>query len=159
MSGEVDGLEKLDLRVKQVMTRNPLTVDAESTVDVAASGMESCGCGCCLVESRGKIVGIITERDIVRRVSARMSSPKRVKVKSIMTSKLIAIHPDATVEQALQTMAENKIRRLPVVDRKGLVGVVSIVDIAKALAEKSGYTSSLINAIARQSPPPEGLYT
>ena len=158
MSNEIEALEKLDLRVKQVMTQNPLTVDVESTVDAAANGMEKCGCGCCLVESRGKIVGIITERDIVRRVSATASSLKRVKVKSIMTSKLIVIHPNATVEQALQTMAENKIRRLPVVDRKGLVGVVSIVDIAKALAEKSGYTSSLINAIARQSQPPEGLY-
>ncbi len=159
MSNEIEGSEKLDLRVNQVMTQNPLMVDAESTLDAAASGMESCGCGCCLVESRGKIVGIITERDIVRRVAAKAASLKRIKVRNIMTSKLVVIHPEATVEQALRTMAENKIRRLPVVDKKGLVGIVSIVDIAKALGEKSGYTSSLINAIARQSQPPAGIYT
>lgn len=103
---------KLDLRVKQVMTQNPLTANAESTLDVAAKGMENCDCGCCLVESAGKIVGITTERDIVRRVAAKGSSVTRTKVSSVMTSPVIVIHPEATVEEALQVMAKNKVRRL-----------------------------------------------
>ena len=112
LSDEEEALGKLDLRVKQVMTQNPLTANAESTLDVAAKGMENCDCGCCLVESAGKIVGITTERDIVRRVAAKGSSVTRTKVSSVMTSPVIVIHPEATVEEALQVMAKNKVRRL-----------------------------------------------
>jgi len=158
LSEREEALGKLDVKVKDIMTKSPLTVDAKSTIDVAARGMENCGCGCCLVESKGKIVGIITERDIVRRLAARGSQIKKTTVRSVMTSPIVVIDPESTVEQALRIMAENKIRRLPVVSDEGLVGIVTIADIAKALAEKSGYTDSLLNALARQSPAPKGVY-
>ena len=158
MPNETQTLEKLDLRVGQIMTPNPLTIDLNSDVEKAARGMEKCDCGCCLVESRGKIVGIITERDIVRRVAAKGSSLRKTKVKSMMSTPIVVVAPDATIEEALKAMADNKIKRLAVVDDKGLRGIISITDIAKALAEKTGYTSSLLNALARESRPPEGLY-
>lgn len=158
LSEDTESVEGLDLRVKDIMTKNPLTVSPDSTVHTAASGMERCGCGCCLVESHGKIVGIITERDIVRRVAAKGAAPTSVRVKSIMTTKLMAIKPDATVEEAVRIMGENGIRRLPVVGDEGLVGIISVADVARALAKKSGHASSLIKALARQSEPPEGIY-
>lgn len=150
--------EILDVRVKHIMTRNPLTVEASSTLEAAARGMESCGCGCCLVESQGKIVGIITERDIVRRVASKGLSLKRTKVSSVMTTPIIVINHEATVEEALKIMEKHGIRRLPVVDEEGLVGIISITDVARALAEKAGYTNTLINVLARQFREPEGVY-
>jgi CBS domain-containing protein len=120
--------------------------------------MERCDCGCCLVESKGKVVGIVTERDIVRRVAAKGSSLKTTRVRAIMSSPIVVVNPETTVEDALRTMANNKIKRLAVVDEKGLVGIVSITDISKALAKKSGQANLLIDAITGQSRAPEGVY-
>jgi CBS domain-containing protein len=131
LSEEIESVEDLDLRVKDIMTKNPLTVGPDSSVHSAASGMKKCGCGCCLDESRGKIVGIVTERYIVRRVAAKGAAPARVKVKSIMTTKLMAVKPDATVEEAVRIMGENGIRQLPVVGDEGLVGIISVADVAR----------------------------
>ncbi len=158
MSHEDQNLETLDLRVKDVMTPSPLTLETSAKIEEAARGMERCDCGCCLVESKGKVVGIITERDIVRRVAAKGTSLKATKVRAIMSSPIVVVNPEMTIEDALRTMASNKIKRLAVVDDKGLVGIVSITDIAKALAKKSGQTNLLLDAITRQSRAPEGVY-
>jgi CBS domain-containing protein len=158
MSEEDRSVETFDLRVKDVMTPSPLSLEANAKIEEAARGMERCDCGCCLVESKGKVVGIVTERDIVRRVAAKGSSLKTTRVSAIMSSPIVVVSPEATVEDALKTMANNKIKRLAVVDEKGLVGVVSITDIAKALAKKSGRANLLIDAIAKQSRAPEGVY-
>jgi CBS domain-containing protein len=136
MSNETQSPEVLDLRVKDVMTPSPLTLDAGAKIDEAARGTERCDCGCCLVESKGKVVGIVTERKIVRRVAAKGSSFKATKVRAIMSSPIVAVNPETTVEDALKTMANNKLKRLAVVDEKRLVGIASITDIAKALAKK-----------------------
>ncbi len=158
MSDESNTIEQFDLRVRQVMRTNPLTIEADSGVEETARGMERCQCGCCLVESGGKIVGIVTERDIVRRVAAKGSSLKETKVSSIMSSPIVVVSPDASVEDALKIMAEHKIKRLPVVGDKGLLGLVSMADVAKLVAEKSGRVNSLINALAAKTEPPEGVY-
>lgn len=158
MSEEAQSLEAPDLRVKDVMTPSPLTLDANAKIDEAARGMERCDCGCCLVESKGKVVGIVTERDIVRRVAAKGASLKATRVRSIMSSPIIVVDPETTVEEALKTMANSRVKRLAVVDNGGLVGIVSITDIAKALAKKSGQANLLIDAITRQSRAPEGVY-
>jgi CBS domain-containing protein len=158
VTDETQSLEALDLRVKDVMTPSPLSLDANAKIDEAARGMERCDCGCCLVESKGKVVGIVTERDIVRRVAAKGSPLKATKVRAIMSSPIVVVNPETTVEEALKTMANSKIKRLAVVDEKGLVGIVSITDIAKALAKKSGQANLLIDAITRQSRAPEGIY-
>jgi CBS domain-containing protein len=158
MSDEAQSLQVFDLRVKDVMTPGPLTLESSAKIEEAARGIEKCDCGCCLVESRGKVVGIVTERDIVRRVAAKGGSLKATSVRAIMSSPIIVVNPETTVEDALKTMAINKIKRLAVVDEKGLVGIVSITDIANALAKKSGQTNLLIDPITRQSRTPEGVY-
>jgi len=158
VSDETQSMETFDLRVKDVMTPSPLSLGANATIEEAARGMERCNCGCCLVESKGKVVGILTERDIVRRVAGKGSSLKTAKVSAIMSSPIVAVSPETTVEEALKTMANNEIKRLAVVDEEGLVGVVSITDIAKALAKKSGQADLLIHTIAKQSRAPEGVY-
>ncbi len=158
-SGEEDILKKLDLRVKEIMRSNPLTIPAEATVLQAARTMAKQDSAYIFVKSKRGIVGVVTERDIIRRVVEKGISPREIKVESVMTSPMVAISPEAKVEEALNVMITNKVRMLPIMDEKaGLVGLVSVSDIAKALAEKSGYTSSLISAMTQESPPPRGVY-
>jgi CBS domain-containing protein len=142
---------KLNVRVKEIMTIDPIAVDVNATLEDAAKGMENSGCGCVLVERGEKIVGIITERDIVRRVAAKGLRLRTTRVRAVMSSPLIVIGPDATIEEALRLMASRHVRRLPVVGENGLEGVVSLVDIASALADKAGFLSAFIQAFTRQS--------
>jgi len=113
-------------------------------------------CGCCLVESKGKMVGIVTEKDIVRRVAAK-NSPLRTEVKSVMSSPIMAVN-ETTIEESLKIMANNKIGRLGVVGNEGLVGIVSITNVAKVLAKKAGYANSSVKALASESSRPRGIY-
>lgn len=156
---EEEILRKLDLKVREIMRPNPLTIPVDATVMQAAKAMEKQDSSCVFVESKGKILGIITERDITRRVVGKGASPEKTKAKSVMTSPIIVTPPDASIEEALKVMTTNKVRRLPVVDEKaGLVGLVRVADIAKALAEKAGYTTSLITAMTKETLPPSGVY-
>jgi CBS domain-containing protein len=156
---EEETLRKLDLKVKQIMTLNPLTIPVDATVMQAAKAMEKHDSSCVFVKSKGRIVGIITERDITRRVVGKGVSFKKTRVKSVMTSRIVVTPPEASIEEALKVMTTNKLRRLPVVDEKGeMVGLVGTADIAKALAEKAGYSTSLISAMTKETPPPSGVY-
>jgi CBS domain-containing protein len=156
---EEETLRKMDLKVREIMSPNPLTIPADATVMKAAKAMEKHDSSCVFAKSKGKIVGIITERDITWRVVGKGASPKTTKVKSVMTSRIVVTSPDASIEEALKVMTTNKVRRLPVVDEKGdLVGLVGTADVAKALAEKAGYSTSLISAMTKETPPPSGVY-
>lgn len=142
-------VSRLDLRVKHVMAPNPLMVEIQSPVERVARAMGENGCGSCLVTSEGKVVGIVTERDIVRRfaaVGAEASTP----VGEIMSNPIVALGPEATVEEALELMAEKRIRRLPVVSDRDLVGIVTLTDIAKALGTKVGVTNSLMKVLTSE---------
>ena len=156
---ETEVLKKLDLRVKEVMRASPLTVSAAASVLQAAKAMEEEDASCVFVQSKGEIVGIVTERDIARRVVARGLSPAKTRVKGVMTTPVIVVSTDTKIEEALGIMSKNRVRRLPVMDAsRALAGVVGVADIAKALAEKAGYTSSLITAMTKESLPPSGVY-
>jgi CBS domain-containing protein len=148
------------LLVKDIMVKNPLTVYAERTVREAALAMERSEVGCVLVtkdDRERKVVGIVTERDLVRRVLTKEGDMCKTKVKTVMSSPLIVIRSDATLEEAARTMERNGVRRLPVVDQAELVGVLTVDDLAKALAEQLEYSDAVFNAMARVSAP-KGLY-
>jgi CBS domain-containing protein len=160
-SGDTESqiLKKLDLRVKEVMSPNPLTISEDTTVADAARALEKQDSSCALIERDGEIVGMITERDITRRVVAKGVLPETTKVASVMTSQIIVTSPDTNIEEALKVMTANRVRRLPVVDEKsGLVGLVRVADIARALSEKAGYSTSLIMAMTKETPPRSGVY-
>jgi CBS domain-containing protein len=155
---EEEILRKLDLKVKEIMRPDPLTIPVDATVVQAAKAMEKQDSSCVFVESKGRIIGIITEQDLTRRVVGK-GATRNTKAKSVMTSPIIVARPDASIEEALKVMITNKVRRLPVVDEKaGLVGLVRVGDIAKALAEKAGYTTALIAAMTKETKAPSGVY-
>lgn len=143
------------LLVKEIMVHDPVTVDSERTVREAALAMDRSEIGCVLVTRRRdgmeKAIGIVTERDLVRRVLTKEGDISDLRVKSIMSSPLIVIDPSATIEEATSIMERNRVRRLPVVDQNGLVGVVTVSDLAKALAKQLEYSDSVFNAMARVS--------
>lgn len=146
------GEESAILRVKDFMSINPLTIDENASVVEAAKAMAERGVGGCLVEREGKVVGIMTERDVVRKVVAKGLNPSKVKVSEIMSRPIVAVEPDTSIEDAVRVMAERRIRRLAVIEKNVLVGIITISDLAKALTIKSDIINGFVKAITRRPP-------
>lgn len=151
-----EGLKKL--KVRDVMASEPISVDSERSIKETAIAMDRSGRGCVLITSKGRVIGIVTERDLVRRALTKGAGIARTKVKTLMSSPLIVVDPEAHVEDAAKVMAQNRVRRLPVVNEQGLVGLITVTDIARSLAEQLEYQNALFNAIARVRGAPKLLY-
>jgi CBS domain-containing protein len=121
----------LSLKVEDVMVREVITLDEGSTVKEAAEIMNKFEIGCLIAVNKGKAMGIITERDLLKRVVAESRNATKTKVKEIMTSPLVVVEPKMELEEAVKMMFQMKIKKLPVVDGKRLVGLVSLTDIAR----------------------------
>jgi CBS domain-containing protein len=126
--------------VKEVMNRNVKTITPEDTAKVAARIMSENHIGALVVVSGpGEVRGILTERDILGKVVAAGKSADTVKVSDIMTKDIVAIGPQSTLEEAADVMTENRIKKLPVIYKGLLVGIVSATDLVayeKDLIEK-----------------------
>ncbi len=133
--------------VKDIMTKEVVTIDTNKSVFEAAALMTSKGLGCLVVVIKAYPVGIITERDIVRRIVAKRASPD-VKVIDIMTKKLITIDPDTSLKEAARVMSTNKIRRLPVLKNNKLVGIVVASDFVRNVGKKTT-TEEILDALGR----------
>lgn len=118
------------MRVREIMSRPVLTVDADMDVLDAASRMISANVGSLIVVREGKPIGIITERDLVKKVVARAEDPRKVSVGDVMNSPLIKIHPDASLRDAAELMLKSGVKRLPVISADGkLVGIITDTDL------------------------------
>ncbi|EGK71625.1 MAG: CBS domain-containing protein [Methyloversatilis sp.] len=116
------------------------TVEADNTVVSALRVMANRGIGAVLVTDNGALAGIFSERDYARKVVLQGKDSSSTPVRDIMTSKLIHVTPDMTVDQAMQLMSDKRIRHLPVLDGAGsLIGVVSIGDLVKETIEYQQY--------------------
>ncbi|MEM2202318.1 MAG: CBS domain-containing protein [Candidatus Bathyarchaeia archaeon] len=121
----------LSLRVEDVMVREVITIDEEASVREAAEVMNKFEIGCLIAIRKGKAVGIITERDLLKRVVAEARDVNKTKVKDVMSSPLVVVEPKMELEEAVKLMFQMKIKKLPVVDGKRLVGLVTLTDIAR----------------------------
>jgi CBS domain-containing protein len=136
--------------VENVMAKRVVKIESEATVREAASLMDHRKCSCLVVARENTALGIVTERDLVRKVLAIEVDPSKVLISDIMSTPLITVFPKATVIEAAEKMSEYLIRRLVVVDESGvLVGLITAADIARLLARKKEYSDSQLNAIAR----------
>lgn len=126
-------LNKTDLSVPvmEVMSKNPVSVEPQETIDLVSKLMRDKDIGSLVVVKKGKPVGIVTEKDIVGKVVAKNAKPSEVKVKEIMSSPVKTVHPHDSVEDAAKLMAESSIRRLVVTEKKKLVGIITEYDILK----------------------------
>lgn len=122
--------------VRDVMSSPVITVDEEAPANRVAELMEKHELGCIIVVNKeGKPIGIITERDLVARVLAKNLKPDMVKAKDVMTTPLITIEPDETINEAARKMSRLNIRRLGVVYKGELVGLISSKDILAVMPE------------------------
>lgn len=118
------------MQVKQIMTTDVHTVSPEDTITKAASIMKQLNVGSVPVtDGSNKVVGIVTDRDIVLRGVANGKDSNH-KVSEVMTTNIKYVSPEVDVHTAADIMAENQIRRLPVVDNGNLVGIVALGDLA-----------------------------
>ena len=121
----------MSLEVEDVMVKEVITIDENSTVKEAVEVMNKFGIGCLIAVRKGKAMGIITERDLLKRVVAEAKDANKTKVKDVMSSPLIVVEPDMGLEEAVKLMFQMKIKKLPVVDGKRLIGLVTLTDIAR----------------------------
>jgi CBS domain-containing protein len=117
--------------VVEIMTPTPVTTTGDATIAAAAKVMREQEIGSLVVIEAGRPSGIVTERDIVTKVAATDQKPSAVRVKDIMTTPLVAVHPHEEVVEAAKLMSRRKIRRLPVVQDGKLVGMVTENDILR----------------------------
>jgi CBS domain-containing protein len=122
--------------VKDVMSSPVVTMNEDETSNKAAVVMDKNDLGCVIVTNKaGKSIGIITERDLVIRVLAKNLKPDTVNTKEIMTTPLVTIEPDATISEAARRMNRLDIRRLGVIYKGNLVGIISSKDILGVMPE------------------------
>jgi CBS domain-containing protein len=121
----------LSLRVEDVMTKDVMTIDANATVKEAAELMNRNDISCLIAVKNGKTSGIITERDLLKRVIIEARNAKKTRVSEVMSNPLEIISPKAELEDAARLMFQKKIKKLPVIDNNRLVGLVSLTDIAR----------------------------
>lgn len=121
----------VSLKVEDVMVREVMTIDDNATVKEAAEVMNKFEIGCLIAIKKGKAMGIVTERDLLKRVVAEAKDATKTKVKEVMSSPLVVVEPNMDLEEAVRLMFQMKIKKLPVVDGKRLVGLVTLTDIAR----------------------------
>ncbi len=137
--------------VKDLMTKNVVTIDSDKTVVEAALLMSQHDIGDLVVMENNTPVGIVTERDLVRRVLAEQKSAG-TKVSEVMTSPLKVIDPEAPIKEAARRMVNKKIRRLPVIKDNKLVGILTAADFAKHLSKKT-LSDDILEAMGRSHYP------
>ena len=114
----------------EVMTKDVLSVAPEDTIGEAAEKMTVAGVGAVVVSDFGRMIGIFTERDLMRAVAGRVHSSE-ARVREWMTADPVTLGKDASPAEAARIMLENRFRHIPIVEDEHTVGIVSIRDVAE----------------------------
>ena len=119
--------------VRELMTPDPITLNAYDTVSDAARVMREYNVGSILVtDMSDRLCGIVTDRDLVVRAIALGRNPDRTPLQDVYSEAIAELHPDDSVDNAIRLMAKKGVRRVPVVDGNHPVGVLSLGDLAMA---------------------------
>lgn len=125
----------------------------DATVYEAIEAMVARNVGSIVVMDGDRLAGIFTERDYLRRIALEGRTSRETRVADVMTADLVTVEPATTVEACLATMTDHKIRHLPVIDDGRLVGVVSIGDCVREVAERArGEAESLTRFVSGDYP-------
>ena len=122
--------------IKDLMTTNPTTCPRSATVVEVARVMKQEDVGSVPVVEGEQLVGVVTDRDIVIRVVAEGGDAESTTVGEIISSDVVTVDPDTSIDEALDLMSENQVRRLPVVEDSRLIGIVAVADVARAADEE-----------------------
>jgi signal-transduction protein with cAMP-binding, CBS, and nucleotidyltransferase domain len=116
--------------VKDIMRKNVISISQEMTIKDAAVIMDDSNVGCIIVTKENSPIGILTERDFVKRVSAK-EKPLSTHLSEVMSTPLITVSPDETIWEAAEIMKENKIHKIPVQQNNKIIGILTSTDIVK----------------------------
>jgi CBS domain-containing protein len=136
-------------RVRETMTADPRSISPSDSIVEAARLMRDEDIGSLPVTEEGKLVGMLTDRDIAVRVIAEGMSPDTTTVGEVFSRDPVAAQPDQNLDEALRLMAQHQVRRLPVVDADRLVGILAQADVA--LEENEEKTGELVESISQPS--------
>jgi CBS domain-containing protein len=129
-------------RVKDILDEkghDVLQIDADATVFDAVKQMVDAGVGSLLVKDGGDVAGIFTERDYLRRMTLEGRDDKETSVRDVMSSPLVVVTPQHTIDECMAMMTDRRIRHLPVVDNGDVVGIVSIGDVVKFQSKQQSF--------------------
>jgi CBS domain-containing protein len=135
-------------KISELMSPNPCAIDANKPVAHAARMMKDEDVGLAPIVEGDRLVGTLTDRDIVTRVVAEGKDPQSVTVREVASTNLVIVDPKQDLDEAVRLMASNQVRRLPVVEEDGrLVGVVAQADVAREAKDKQ--TGELVEEISK----------
>jgi len=120
---------RMSLVVQNIMVSNVITTEKHNLVIDAGKIMNQHCIGCLVVMENGSPVGIVTERDLLKRVLGESKNPKKIRVQEIMSSPLIVGKPDMEIDEVTKLMFGRKIKKLPIVKDGKLVGLVTFTDL------------------------------
>ncbi|MGQ0377299.1 MAG: CBS domain-containing protein [Nitrososphaerota archaeon] len=116
--------------VKDIMRKNVISISQEMTIKDAAVMMDDSNVGCVIVTKKNAPIGILTERDFVKRVSAK-EKPFSTQLSEVMSTPLITVSPDESIWEAAEIMKKNKIHKIPVQQNNKIIGILTSTDIVK----------------------------
>ena len=119
----------MTLRVKDIMVGEVITIEANATVRKAVKLMNNREIGCLVVIQNEKPTGIVTERDMLKRVLVAGRNPRAVEVAEVMSKPLLFMEPEKEIEDTVKLMFKHKIKKLPVIENGRLVGLVTLTDL------------------------------
>jgi CBS domain-containing protein len=135
-------------KISELMSPNPCAIEADKPVAYAARMMKDEDVGLAPIVQGDRLVGTLTDRDIVTRVVAEGKDPESISVREVASTDLVTVDPEQDLGDALQLMASNQVRRLPVVEEDGrLVGVIAQADVAREAKDKQ--TGELVEEISK----------
>ena len=122
-------------KVRDLMTSDVLTADPSDTIGETAQKMVELGVSSAVVSDYGRLIGILTERDLTRAVAGRTHSSE-ARVREWMTTDPVTLGPEASPAEAAQIMLDNGFRHIPIVEDERTIGIVSIRDVARWSTEE-----------------------
>lgn len=123
---------RLAMKIEKLMVRRVVTIPIDASAYDAVKLMNKNRIGCLVVLYNNEIVGILTERDLLKRVLEKCRDPKETVVSEIMTRQVIVGRPDMELVEATRLMFKKKVKKLPIAKGKRLVGLITLTDIARA---------------------------
>jgi CBS domain-containing protein len=132
--------------VRDAMTQNPRSLSPSDTVADAARALKEEDVGSVPIVEGERLVGILTDRDIVTRVVAEGRDPSSTSVRDVASSELVTAEATSALDEALRLMAQHQVRRLPVVEQGRLVGILAQADVAEQTGDEE--TGRVVEAIS-----------
>jgi len=121
------------LRAEDAMVKEVVKVGSNTLVDNAVKVMNKNHIGCLIVEDNGETRGIVTQRDLLKKVLEKAKDPRKLVVSEIMTKRLVVGNPDMEIHEAARLMFKKKIKKLPIVENGKLVGLITLTNIARTV--------------------------